>query len=224
LRLIKKTIFFLQYEEQMNPTTFLSFLAICLIIEATPGPNMAYLAILSITEGKRAAFAAIAGVATGLLIIGIVAALGVAALIASSDMVYQLLRWAGVFYMLWLAWDGWGTESTLFKKTKDAAQPLKFFQRGLMTNLLNPKAMIFYISVLPQFINTSAPVTAQAISLSLVYVTIATLLHIIIVVLASTAHVFLENPRHNLLVRRVLSLLLAMVAIWIAWETGSSEL
>ena len=76
----------------MSLITFLSFLLTCLIIEATPGPNMAYLAVLSATHGRKAGFAATAGIALGLLLVGIAAAFGVASLISNSSLAYQILR------------------------------------------------------------------------------------------------------------------------------------
>lgn len=201
----------------------LSFILTCLIIEATPGPNMAYLAILSISDGRRSAFAAVAGVALGLLVIGIGAALGVAALISSSPLVYQVLRWCGVFYLLWLAWDGWNTEKeTSPDKTESGANHAKFFWRGFVTNILNPKAAVFYIAILPSFIEGSSLVATQTLTLTAVYVFIATLVHTFIVVLAGTARSFLDSPRRVLIARRVLSLLLIGVALWFAVSTSGA--
>ena len=67
-----------------------------MLIELTPGPNMAYLAVVSATQGRRPGFAAVAGVALGLSIVGLAAALGLAALIGASPVLYQALRWGGV--------------------------------------------------------------------------------------------------------------------------------
>src|SRR5262245_32737332 len=91
-------------------TTLLAFAGTCLVVELTPGPNMAYLAVLSADKGRRAGFAAVAGIAVGLLIVGVGAALGLAALVASSRWLYEILRWCGAFYLLWLAWDAWRGE------------------------------------------------------------------------------------------------------------------
>ena len=93
--------------------TLLAFAATCLVIELAPGPNMAYLAVLSASKGRRAGFAATLGIALGLLIVGLAAALGLTAIITNSRWVYEALRWGGVFYLLWLAWEGWrGQEKT----------------------------------------------------------------------------------------------------------------
>jgi threonine/homoserine/homoserine lactone efflux protein len=83
------------------PLETLSIFALtCLVIELTPGPNMAYLVVLSAGHGRRAGFAATLGIALGLLIVGIGAALGLAALISSSRLLYEALRRGGVAYLL----------------------------------------------------------------------------------------------------------------------------
>ena len=198
------------------------FIVTCSIIELTPGPNMAYLAVLSASDGRRAGFAAVGGVALGLLTIGAMVALGLAALISSFPIAYQALKWGGVFYLLWLAWDGWHTENETSPGTisKDM-NSFKFFKRGLITNLLNPKAAIFYVAILPDFIQASSHVVMQAIILTVVYVAIATAIHTFIVMLAGAARVFFEDQKRSLVIRRVLSLFLVGIAFWFAWDIPS---
>src|SRR3954451_2344256 len=89
--------------------SLLAFAATCVIIEITPGPNMAWLAALSLSRGWRIGLAAVAGVALGLVVYGIAAALGLAAIIENSPVLYEALRWGGVLYLLWLAWEAWAT-------------------------------------------------------------------------------------------------------------------
>ena len=156
----------------------LSFALAATLIELTPGPNMAYLAILSVEQGRRAGLSAVVGVALGLLGAGIAAALGLAALIDLYPPVYDVLRWAGVTYLLWLAWEGWrGSEGPPAETDRLRWADAVYFRRGLITNLLNPKAYLFYLAVLPRFIEPTRPLMAQTIVLSLIYVAIATAIH-----------------------------------------------
>jgi threonine/homoserine/homoserine lactone efflux protein len=180
---------------------------------------MGYLAIVSATVGQRAGLATTLGIALGLMIIGIAAALGLAALISNSPLLYQILRWAGVCYLLWLAWEGWRGENDNSPANINNADPGKYFIRGLVTNLLNPKAGLFYVAVLPGFVDPSQPVTSQLIILSVLYVVIASAIHFTIVLLASTARKLLDDPEKNKLVRRILSLNLAGIALWFGWTT-----
>ena len=91
-------------------TSLLAFALTCFVIEITPGPNMAYLAALSLSQGVRAGIAAVAGIALGLSVYGVAASLGLSAVIDNSAFLYETLRWGGVAYLLWLAWDAWAAE------------------------------------------------------------------------------------------------------------------
>jgi threonine/homoserine/homoserine lactone efflux protein len=181
---------------------------------------MTYLALVAANDGRRAGFATVLGVALGLAVIGLIAALGVAEAIQASPLLYQGLRWAGVLFLLYLAWEGWtqGTDVV----AKSAPDHRTNFTRGLVTNLLNPKAATFYVAVLPTFIEDSRPVLPQTITLTLAYVAVATLVHAAIVVLAGSFEAFVNDPRRERIARRILSALLALVALWFAWTTAES--
>lgn len=198
--------------------TLLSFALTSLIIELTPGPNMTYLALVSAGEGRRAGFATVAGIALGLAVLGIVAALGVTELIQASNLLYEGLRWAGVLFLLFLAYEGWRGQAEVVATDKDADR--RYFMRGLVTNLLNPKAAVFYVAVLPTFIVAERPVLSQTITLTAIYVAVATVIHALIVTLAGTLEPFLNDSRRERIARRALSALLAAVAIWFAFSTA----
>lgn len=178
---------------------------------------MAYLAVLALSHGRRQGYAAVAGVALGLLIVGLLAAFGLAALISASPFLFQVLRWGGVAYLLWLAWDTWnddGQGSDEFSGSNG-----RFFRRGLVVNLLNPKAGVFYVAMLPGFVNPNAPVLAQTVVLSLTFVLIATVIHGTIVTAAGALRPFLTETGKRDVVRRVLAVALVFVAIWLAFDT-----
>jgi threonine/homoserine/homoserine lactone efflux protein len=204
-------------------STLLAFVATCTLIEITPGPNMAYLAALSLARGWRVGLAAVAGVALGLAAYGVAASLGVAAVIDNSRFLYDALRWGGVAYLLWLAWDAWSTAEDM-----DTEQALgendaraSAFRRGLITNLLNPKAGVFYVAILPEFVNPQAgQITLQTFMLSAIYVAIATAIHALIVVSASRVRGLLHRENQIIVLRRVLAVALAGVAIWLAVATA----
>lgn len=202
----------------IETSTLLSFALTSLLIELTPGPNMAYLAILTTAEGRRAGFAAVIGVAVGLMVVGLAAAIGLATLITESPLLYEALRWGGVIYLFWLAWEGWrGNKETSPSKPESHLRK-RYFYQGIITNLLNPKATLFYIAILPGFLNPTGSLASQGILLTIIYVSIATLIHSLIVVLANTSRRFFSSS-NPLYIRRTLSVLLALVAIWLGWKT-----
>jgi threonine/homoserine/homoserine lactone efflux protein len=200
-----------------------AFALTALIIEITPGPNMGYLAVLSLSRGWQAGVAAVTGVAIGHAVYGIAAAFGVAALIDASPALYEILRWAGVAYMAWLAWEAWSSEK---ETSPDVApddtrsQARLAFQRGLITNLLNPKAAVFFITVVPAFVRPDGSVVTQTLLLSAIFVAVATAVHFTIVVLASRLQRFATSEARRKPVRRALALLLAGIAVWFAVSTA----
>jgi threonine/homoserine/homoserine lactone efflux protein len=205
----------------INP--LLAFALTCVIIEITPGPNMTYLAALSLSNGMRTGFAAVAGIALGLMTYGVTAALGLAALIDNSPVLYGLLRWAGVAYLLWLAWKSWASERETSPDAIDGGdgRPWLAFRRGLITNLLNPKAAVFYVAVLPEFIRADGgPVVLQTLMLSAIYVGIATAIHSAIVALAGALQATVATGHRRRAIRRALALALVGIAIWFAVSTG----
>ena len=140
---------------------------------------------------------------------------------SGSPLLYEALRWGGVAYLLWLAWDGWRDATEIPPAGLDGnGVETKVFTRGLVTNLLNPKAAVFYVAVLPTFVDALQPVLGQAVTLSVVYVLVATAVHTTIVSLAGIARPFLDDPDRSRIVRRGLSVALGAIAVWFAFSTA----
>lgn len=207
------------------------FIIACILVEITPGPNMAYLASLAATRGRAAGLAGVAGVAAGLAVYGVAAAAGLAALIANAPMAYEALRWTGFLYLLWLAWEAW-REGDAPDQAHGQDSMGQLARRGFIVNVLNPKAGIFYIAVLPGFIAPTQDanvVFAQNLTLVAVYVAIATIIHAAIALAAAAALPWLtsseagdeeRNRRNRKSLRRSLAILLALVAFWLLYETS----
>jgi threonine/homoserine/homoserine lactone efflux protein len=192
------------------------FIITALVIELTPGPNMAWLALLSATKGRRAGFAAVAGIALGLFVIGLVAAYGLAELIAVSPKIAQILRLAGILYMLWLAWDAWPRNSR--PVADDIVTPpfdTTHFRRGLLLNLLNPKAGLVFVSVLPEFVDPTKAALTQSLLLTTIYVAIATAVHLMIVMLAGLGERWFQSKERERRLRQAFAVLLVVIAIWL---------
>lgn len=202
--------------ETMN-ATLASFALTSLLIELTPGPNMAWLAALSLAEGRRAGFSAVAGVSLGLAGIGIAAVMGLSTVLDGNALVYQALRYAGAAFLLFLAWEGWrGADHAHGSGMSGRAA----FRRALIQNLLNPKAALFYVSVLPLFLMAGRhDVMAQSLVLVAIYVAVATAVHGAIVLFAAALRPYLVDGPYERLARRLLAISLALVAIWFFWST-----
>lgn len=196
------------------------FLITTLLIELTPGPNMAWLALTSASNGRRSGFAAVAGIALGLALLAAASAVGLAELATRSPFVFGLLRYAGVAYLLWLAWKAWAGEDELSPDIANQNALGAWFRHGLLLNLLNPKAAVFFITVLPAYISSDAPVAPQTALLSASYVVIATAIHLIIVAFAGNAHNWISVGNRSHVIRRVFAGLLATIAIWFLISTA----
>jgi threonine/homoserine/homoserine lactone efflux protein len=197
------------------PPLILEFTLTAVLIELTPGPNMAYLAALALASGKRVGFAAVAGICLGLTGIGILAAFGLAAFLDRVPLAYEALRYLGAAFMLYLAWEGWRGAAGEEDHSLTARGA---FIRALITNLLNPKAALFYVAVLPLFLDhASASVggaAAQTFVLAAIYVAIATLIHLLIVLFADALRPYLVSGNREKITRRILSASLALIALW----------
>ncbi len=134
----------------------------------------------------------------------------------NNRVVYESLRWAGTLYLCWLAFDSW----------REARQPIEtapvsqsyhsiHFRRGFVTNLLNPKAALFFIAVLPEFIDGPAPSARELALLVSIYVAIATLVHGLIVVLAGGLQAFFAAPHRREMAGNIFAALLLAIAVWL---------
>ena len=190
----------------------IGFALAVLLIELTPGPNMAWLAGLSATEGRRAGLAAVLGIAIGLLANGVLAALGLAVVLQAEPRLLTGLRLAGAAMMLWLAigaWRGPGKTSALPSSDHTARRAMI---TGGLINLLNPKAYIFFVVVAPQFLNGGSLQLGNALLLAAISAAIASLIHIGIVAAGSQAQVWLSNPVRTRIVRRVFAVVMVIIA------------
>jgi threonine/homoserine/homoserine lactone efflux protein len=188
-----------------------------LLIELTPGPNMAWLAGLAATEGRRSGLSAVAGVALGLLANGILAALGLATLLTAMPALLHGLRIAGAAMMVWLAIEAWrGAE-----KAPPPTATRRAFATGTLINLLNPKAYLFFFVVAPEFLGGRALGLAEALTLALVSTGIATAIHLAIVLAGSRAQAWLADPARTKWVRRGFAVvMLGVAASFLAIKTG----
>ena len=187
------------------------------IIEVTPGPNMSYLASLALVRGARVALQAVVGVACGMLVVGVLVSVGLAEFLDRSPLASGALRWGGVLFMVWLAIESWRQAGAEPKAGK--AADLGSFWRGLTTNLLNPKLAVFYLAVMPDFVEPKAGrLLAQNLVLIGVYIAVATSVHVSIVLAANRARAYLTVAASGKALGRLMACLLLGVAAWLALE------
>lgn len=173
-----------------SPYTLAAFALVALGMVCSPGPNMLYLISRSITQGRMAGVISLAGVALGFVVYMLCAALGVTALLLAVPFAYEALKWAGAAYLLWLAWNAVkpGARGALeARHDLPPDGPRRLFVMGLLTNLLNPKIAVLYLSLLPQFIDPArGHALLQGIVLGLTQIGVSLSVNLLIVLGAGT--------------------------------------
>ncbi len=170
----------------MDPTSaIIAFSIAAALLTITPGLDTALVLRTAAVEDARSAMAAGAGVSAGVLAWGLLVSLGLGALLAVSEIGYRVLRIAGAIYLLWLGVQmiraalrpGRAPQPQLDAVDDEAprASPPRWFWRGMLTNLLNPKVGVFYVSFLPQFIPADVPVVAFSVGLAALHGTMGLL-------------------------------------------------
>lgn len=205
-----------------EPTSLAAFALIALGMVLTPGPNMLYLVSRSICQGPAAGLVSLGGVALGFVFYLLSAALGITALLMAVPYAYDALRLAGALYLAWLAWQALrpGGRSAFEVKALPRDSNRKLFFMGLLTNLLNPKIAVLYLSLLPQFIDPArGDVFLQALVLGGTQVGISVSVNALIAVSAgSIAALLAERPRWVLVQRWLMGTVLAGLALRMATE------
>ena len=185
-----------------------------LLIELIPGPNMAWLVTLTLSEGRRAGLGAIAGVALGLAANAALSVLAASVILAQGPVLARAVSVLAAAMMAWMAWEAWRDTG----ESSPTATPRSGSERraleGFAINLINPKSALFLITVMPQFVAGGRPTFAQGLTLASVSVAIATAIHLSLVLLAEHARAALMAKARARMVRRILALVMLAVGAW----------
>ena len=197
--------------------SILGFAAIALLMVLTPGPNMLYLISRSICQGKKAGWISLCGVALGFVFYMFCAAMGLTALLFAVPFAYDAIRILGAIYLLWLAWQAISPKSQpVFQAVHlQADSPLKLFLMGFLTNLLNPKIAMMYLSLLPQFIRPEqGSVFAQSLQLGTLQILISIAVNGLIVYSAGSIALFLnQKPQWQKIQKWMMGTVLTALAL-----------
>jgi threonine/homoserine/homoserine lactone efflux protein len=183
------------------------FALTALVLVLTPGPNMVYCVSRALSQGRGAGLLSLAGVLLGFVAHLLAATLGLTALLAAVPFAFDTLRIAGAAYLAWLAWDALrpGGRSPFVPRVLPEHPPGKLFRMGLLTNLLNPKVAIFYLSFFPQFLHPDrGSVAMQALELGAIQILVSGTVNALLVLGAARIAAFLARSRGWLAAQRYL--------------------
>jgi threonine/homoserine/homoserine lactone efflux protein len=198
------------------------FATACLVLTATPGPDMLLIASRSISQGRASGFATLAGIQVGTYCHALAAALGLSQLFLAVPVAYDVVRYAGAAYLLYLAW-------RTFRSTGIALSPTKglprhsiatVFRQGLLTNLLNPKMALFVLALFPQFVRPAdGAIALQIMVLATVLNLIGLMVNGIVIVTASRLGcLFSGGGRFRRLPQLLLGTVFAGLAVRLAFD------
>ncbi|GAA2356574.1 LysE family translocator [Saccharopolyspora halophila] len=183
----------------LDPTTLPAFLVASAVVIVTPGVDAFLLLRTSLNAGRRAGLLALVGIhsASALQVTAVICGLG--ALLSSTPQVMEVLKWIGAGYLIYLAgmilrglWLTRKESGTLNTPPADSANP---FVRGLLSNLTNPKMLLFSLAFLPQFVGIATNPTLQLVFLGIVFLALAAVWEVTIVLTAAKIADRLQHPR-----------------------------
>ena len=200
----------------------LIFALAALVLVITPGPNMIYLISRSITQGKKAGLISLTGVISGFVFHIFMASAGLTTILFAVPFAYLILKILGVGYLLHLAYQAIGPNSkNIFELKNNLAgdKPRKLFSIGFLTNVLNPKVALFYVSFFPLFIKPEhGSIMSQSLQLGATHIIICFSVQFIIVMMASkAAQFFARKPSWIKLQKWFMASVLAGLAVKMAF-------
>lgn len=133
--------------------TLLAYLAAAVALVLIPGPGTAWIVAQTVAGGTRRGLQAGLGLETATLIHALAAGLGLSALLAASALAFEVLKWAGAVYLIWLGIKAWREKSDAHAATAAPTPAAHIYKRSVMTGVLNPKVAVFFLAFLPQFVH-----------------------------------------------------------------------
>lgn len=186
------------------------FLVAALALNVSPGPDMLYVISRSLQQGRRAGIVSALGIGAGTLVHTFIAAIGLSAILLSIPVAFQIIRYAGAAYLVYL-----GLRMLLVRNASKAAVEsanstrdrslLSVFRQGVTTNVLNPKVALFFLAFLPQFVDqANGWIALQMILLGLLFDSSGTSVNVIVATLAGQVSESLRNRSGFSRIQRVL--------------------
>jgi len=182
-----------------------------------PGPDMLLIASSSMSYGRKVGVFASLGNATSGIILTVLAAMGVSALIAMSPVALKALHLLGGTYLLKMGWDCLRTEQGNAPELTDNFAAKAYYQRALISNLLNPKALVFFVMFLPQFVSTNIEATSgeQMLVLGLLLNVLGLMFNFLLVALVGTiGKSLVENAKFRTYQQKVMGGVFVVLAVW----------
>ncbi|MCU0424041.1 MAG: LysE family translocator [Candidatus Kapabacteria bacterium] len=204
----------------LSELTIFALAALGLVL--TPGPNMMYLVSRSLCQGRFAGLISLGGVITGFFVHILSASFGITALLMAIPLGYEVLKFSGAAYLLWMAWQSVksGSGGMFTTQVLPHDSTLKLFRMGFLTSALNPKIAVFYLSLFPQFIKPEyGSILSQSLTLGITQLSVSATVNCLIVLSASVVAAWFQGrPLWVRVQKYVMGTVLAALAIRLAFS------
>ena len=195
---------------------WLAFVVAAILIAISPGAGAIQAMATGMTHGVRRGYWSIAGMEVGLMLQLALVAVGLGAAVASSVVAFNVVKWIGVLYLVYLAVRQWRSVTTDLRAkigtTVDGGR-LGLLTRGFLVNATNPKSLVFFLAVLPQFVVPTAPLLPQYLAIGTTMVAVDLVVMGLYTGLAVRLVEWLHTPRQQTILNRVFSGLFATAAV-----------
>lgn len=167
----------------------ISFIFSSLLLALSPGPDNLYLTAITSKSGKIAGFSFLIGLLTGCIVHTTLLAFGLNELVTKYDLFFEIIKYSGVFYLIYLSYETYKSEILNFYSEKNNDKVSKYFKRGVLMNLLNPKLFLFFTLFFPNFIYSEIySFKFQIFSLGVIFVTITFIVFGLIILFSNFIH------------------------------------
>ena len=204
----------------------ISFVFSCFALAISPGPDNIYLTALTSRSGKIAGFSFLLGLITGCFIHTILLAFGLNELLISHHIFFEIIKYTGVFYLLYLSYETYKSEISNFHLDKNKDEIQNNFKKGVLMNLLNPKVFLFFTLFFPNFIYSEViSFKFQILSLGLIFIVITFIVFGLIILFSNFIHKkFSSNNRFKIFAKYFNILVLLFIALLILFTENNLTL
>lgn len=200
----------------MNWHLFIAFLLITVVLFLTPGPIVTLIVATGARQGTRAALLTVGGATSGNAVLLALIALGLGWILQTSAEVFDVLRWVGAAYLIWLGIQAWRHAGTINEAAAPGGRVHSW--RGFVVAITNPKSIAFFTTFLPQFLDPTLPVERQLLVMCVCSVVLGSLLDAGWAIASGLGRAWFLKPKHNRLLGRVSGLVLIGGGIWLSLQ------
>ena len=204
----------------------ISFIFSCFVLALSPGPDNLYLATLTVRSGKVAGFSFLIGLLSGCLIHTALLAFGLSQLIIINDLFFKIIKYLGVFYLLFLSYSSYKSDILIYNIEKKNDEIQKIFTRGVLMNLLNPKVLLFFTMFFPNFIYSETfSFKFQILSLGMIFIVITFFVFVFIILFSNFVYKKLySNDDFKIYAKYFNILVLLFIALFILFTENNLTL